>query len=53
MPIVKIQDLSYLYSTGTPFEIAAIRDVNLEIEQGELVGIIGHTGSGKALCSAS
>ncbi len=48
MPIVKTQDLSYLYSTGTPFEIAAIKDVNLEIEQGELVGIIGHTGSGKS-----
>lgn len=48
MDIIKLQNLSYLYSTGTPFEIAAINDINIEIEQGELVGIIGHTGSGKS-----
>jgi len=48
MSIIKAENLSYLYSTGTPFEIAAINDVNIEIEQGELVGIIGHTGSGKS-----
>ncbi|MDR0315003.1 MAG: energy-coupling factor transporter ATPase [Oscillospiraceae bacterium] len=48
MSIIKTQNLTYLYSTGTPFEIAAIKDVNIEIEQGELVGIIGHTGSGKS-----
>ncbi len=48
MPIIKTEDLSYLYSTGTPFEVAAINDINIEIEQGELVGIIGHTGSGKS-----
>ncbi|NCC86636.1 MAG: energy-coupling factor transporter ATPase [Clostridia bacterium] len=48
MNIIKLQNLSYLYSSGTPFEIAAINDINIEIEQGELVGIIGHTGSGKS-----
>lgn len=48
MAIVKIDNLSYRYGVGTPFEIAAINDINLEIEQGELVGVIGHTGSGKS-----
>ncbi|MEG1614794.1 MAG: ATP-binding cassette domain-containing protein, partial [Oscillospiraceae bacterium] len=48
MPIIKTENLSYLYSTGTPFEVAAINDINIEIEHGELVGIIGHTGSGKS-----
>ena len=48
MPIIKTENLSYLYSTGTPFEVAAINDINIEIEEGELVGIIGHTGSGKS-----
>lgn len=48
MPIIKTEKLNYLYSTGTPFEVAAINDINIEIEQGELIGIIGHTGSGKS-----
>lgn len=48
MAIIKIENLSYLYSVGTPFEVAAINNINLEIEQGELVGVIGHTGSGKS-----
>lgn len=48
MAIIKIDNLSYRYGVGTPFEIAAINDINLEIEQGELVGVIGHTGSGKS-----
>jgi energy-coupling factor transport system ATP-binding protein len=46
--ILKTENLTYLYSEGTPFEKAAIRDVNLEIEEGAFVGIIGHTGSGKS-----
>ena len=48
MAIIKTEHLTHLYGTGTPFEKAAIRDVNLEIEKGELVGVIGHTGSGKS-----
>ena len=48
MPIIKTEHLRYVYSAGTPFEKAAVDDVNIEIEKGELVGIIGHTGSGKS-----
>lgn len=48
MPVIKTEHLTHLYSVGTPFEKAAIRDVNLEISQGEFVGVIGHTGSGKS-----
>ena len=48
MSIIKTENLTYIYGTGTPFEKVAIKDINLEIEQGEFVGIIGHTGSGKS-----
>lgn len=48
MPVIKTENLSHLYSVGTPFQKAAIKDVNLEISQGEFVGVIGHTGSGKS-----
>lgn len=48
MSIIKTEGLSHLYSVGTPFEKAAIRDINIEIGQGEFVGVIGHTGSGKS-----
>lgn len=42
------ENLKYLYSVGTPFETAAIDDINLSVEEGELIGIIGHSGSGKS-----
>ncbi len=45
---VKLENLTYKYSIGTPFEKVAVDNVNLAIEQGEFVGIIGHTGSGKS-----
>lgn len=48
MAIIKTEHLSHVYSAGTPFEKVAIGDINLEIEQGEFVGVIGHTGSGKS-----
>lgn len=48
MSILRTENLTYLYSQGTVFEKAAIQDVNLEIREGEFVGVIGHTGSGKS-----
>ncbi len=48
MAIIKTENLSYVYGEGTPFRKVAIDNINLEIEEGELVGIIGHTGSGKS-----
>lgn len=48
MTILETQDLTYTYSPGTPFEKTAVDCVNLKIEEGELVGVMGHTGSGKS-----
>lgn len=48
MSVIKTEDLTYTYSIGTPFEKTAVDNVSLEIEEGALVGIIGHTGSGKS-----
>ncbi|MCI8648703.1 MAG: energy-coupling factor transporter ATPase [Anaerotruncus sp.] len=48
MIAIKTEDLTYIYSAGTPFEKVAVDHINLEIEQGEFVGVIGHTGSGKS-----
>ena len=47
-PLLEIKNLSHVYSEGTPFEHAAIRGVNLSVERGEFIGLIGHTGSGKS-----
>ncbi len=46
--ILETVNLSHVYSKGTTSQVDAIRDVCLKIEKGELVGIIGHTGSGKS-----
>lgn len=48
MSQIVCENLKYLYSIGTPFESVAIDDVNISIEKGEIVGVIGHTGSGKS-----
>ena len=48
MSVIKTENLTYTYIIGTPFEKTAVDNVNLEIEEGALVGIIGHTGSGKS-----
>ena len=48
MAILETQNLTYKYSVGTPFEKVAIEDINISVEKGEFIGIIGHTGSGKS-----
>ena len=48
MAVIRTEKLTYTYSQGTPFEKTAVNNVDLEIEEGELVGVIGHTGSGKS-----
>ncbi|MBE6538980.1 MAG: energy-coupling factor transporter ATPase [Ruminococcaceae bacterium] len=48
MAEIKLENISYVYSEGTPFEISALEDINLTIKSGIVMGIIGHTGSGKS-----
>lgn len=46
--IIELSKVGYVYSAGTPFESAALTDINLNIKRGTVTGIIGHTGSGKS-----
>lgn len=46
--MIKTEHLSHHYGVGTPFETVAIDDVNIHIQKGDYVGVIGHTGSGKS-----
>lgn len=48
MSVLVCEKLNYLYSVGTPFETSAVKDINFSAESGEIIGIIGHTGSGKS-----
>ncbi len=48
MSILRTDNLTHKYSVGTPFEVTALDSVSLDIEEGELVAVIGHTGSGKS-----
>ncbi len=45
---ITIKDLTYIYEAGTTYEKTALSHINLEIQPGEFIGIIGHTGSGKS-----
>lgn len=47
-PLLEVRSLTHIYGEGTPFRHVALEDVNLSLYQGELVGLIGHTGSGKS-----
>ncbi|MBQ9162977.1 MAG: energy-coupling factor transporter ATPase [Clostridia bacterium] len=46
--ILRLENVSYTYSKGTPYEIRALDDVSIGIKRGGVTGIIGHTGSGKS-----
>lgn len=48
MTKIKLENISYVYGAGTPYELLALNNVDLEIEEGSVTGIIGHTGSGKS-----
>ncbi|MGM9644131.1 MAG: energy-coupling factor transporter ATPase [Eubacteriales bacterium] len=48
MSKIKVENVSYLYSPGTPFEVKALDGVSIEIKEHTVTGIIGHTGSGKS-----
>lgn len=48
MSAIKVENLTYSYSKNTPFAKDAVKDVSFTVEKGEILGIIGHTGSGKS-----
>ena len=48
MALLECENLTYLYSVGTPFETTAINDISFSADEGEIIGVIGHTGSGKS-----
>lgn len=46
--IIDIKDVNYIYNPNTPFEKKALDNINLQIKEGDFIGLIGHTGSGKS-----
>ena len=48
MSIIDVKDLCFTYGINTPFEKKAVIDLNLSVNEGEVIGLIGHTGSGKS-----
>lgn len=45
---IRVENVSYIYSKGSPFEKKALSDINLTVSEGEFIGVVGHTGSGKS-----
>ena len=48
MAVLTANQLNFIYGEGTPYEKIAVSDVSFQVNQGEILGIIGHTGSGKS-----
>lgn len=48
MNIIETKNLSFTYGIKTPFEMQAVKNINVSIKEGEFIGVIGHTGSGKS-----
>ena len=46
--ILELKNVSFIYSQGTAYEVKALDNINLSIDEGEFIGVIGHTGSGKS-----
>ena len=44
---IELKNVTYTYSQGTAYESHALKDINLVIPDGQFIGVIGHTGSGK------
>lgn len=47
-PILELENLTHTYGVGTPFQRSAVNDISFTVEEGEFLGVIGHTGSGKS-----
>lgn len=48
VPILSLENINYIYSPETAYEKHALKDINLAIYEGQFIGVIGHTGSGKS-----